>query len=348
MTCKPQRETFKTAITACGLAFSSVSAQEAAPPVIDESKEIPAGEEEAIHKPAPESIEDLVAVQRRVSQLMEKSMAATVGILSNGTGSGVIISEDGYIITAGHVSGDPNEEILVVMQDGKHLKAKSLGHMVFADAGLVKLEDDGPYPYVEMATAEESAPGDWCYVLGNPGGIDEERGLVLRIGRVIRREAKTMQTDCRLIGGDSGGPLYNMKGEVIGINSRIKPDIVGNYHVTIGVFKRYWEELRDGKLKLSTQEYIEKNGGYLGVATAMDARGVLITRVLKDSPAQKMGMRSGDIILSVDGEPIETTTDFTRAISGHAPEDTVSIETMQRGKKRTVEVELEPRPAKES
>jgi serine protease Do len=342
------RKVLKTTVTVCVFAISSAFTQETASITVDESKEIPAGEEEAIHKTAPESIEDLVAVQRRVSQLMEKSMAATVGILSNGTGSGVLISEDGYILTAGHVSGDPNEEILVVMHDGKHLKAKSLGHMVFADAGLVKLEDDGPFPYVDMATAEESAPGDWCYVLGNPGGIDEQRGLVLRIGRVIRREAKTMQTDCRLIGGDSGGPLFNMNGEVIGINSRIKPDIVGNYHVTIGVFKRYWEDLRDGKLKHSTQEYIEKNGGYLGVATAMDARGVLITRVLRNSPAQKMGMRSGDIVLSVDGKSIETTTGFTRAISGHAPEETVSIEIMQRGKKRTVEVELEPRPTKES
>lgn len=309
----------------------------------DEKKEVPAGDEESILKLAPESIEDLIAVQKRVSGQMEKSMAATVGILTNGSGSGVIISEDGYVLTAEHVSGKPGGEIIVVMADGRHLKAKALGS-AYADAGLVKIDEDGPFPFVEMGSPGGAKPGDWCYVIAHPGGIDADRGLVLRIGRVIYRESTTIQSDCRLIGGDSGGPLFNMNGEVIGINSRIKAELEGNYHVAIRQFKRFWEEMRAGKVKESAYVYIEKKGGYLGVMTARHAEGVLITRVFKGSPAQVSRLRPGDIITRVDGKDILGTADFSRAIGAHGAGETVALTYMRRGSEKEQEIKLDEIP----
>jgi len=335
----------------CALSNSAAQSNEllaAATPAtetFDEKKEVPAGDEDAILKLAPESIEDLIAVQKRVSDLLEKSMAATVGILTQGSGSGVIISKDGYVLTAGHVSMKPGSSCVVVMADGEHLKAKSLGK-TYMDAGLVKIDGDGPFPFVEMGTPGLSKPGDWCYVVAHPGGVDEERGLVVRIGRVIRRQSTTIQTDCRLIGGDSGGPLFNMDGEVIGINSRIKAELEGNYHVAIRLFKRHWEDMQAGKVKSTAYTYIEKKGGYLGVQTAAHARGVMVTRVFKGSPAQKRRVRPGDVIFKVNGKKVVTTPDFSRAIGALEAGETATLTFFRRNMETELKIELDEFPKK--
>ncbi len=300
---------------------------------------------EALAKQVPETIDDLLAIQSQLQQVLPHSLEATVGVLpSEGSGSGVIISEDGYVLTAGHVSGKPGTEVVIVMPDGRHLNAKSLGNIAFADAGLIKITDEGTYPYVEMGSPGETYPGDWCYALGHPGGIDEARGMVVRLGRIIRRQSETIQTDCRLVGGDSGGPLFDMEGRVIGINSRIKADIEGNYHVTIRMFKRYWEEMREGKMKTSKFTYRNPNRGYLGVATAGHARGVQITVVLKDSPAYFAKLRAGDIVIAVDGREVTTTEHFSQLVGEHEAGDTVRLTVEDFDETREVEITVGERP----
>ncbi|MEM9480776.1 MAG: trypsin-like peptidase domain-containing protein [Verrucomicrobiota bacterium] len=296
-------------------------------------------------KEFPESKADLVAIQKAMLDVLEQAKAATVGILSNGSGSGVIISPDGYVLTAGHVSGEPDADVTIVTTGGEHLEATSLGNIVFADAGLVKINGDGPFPYVEMGEPGEANPGDWCFVLGHPGGIDEDRGVVLRIGRVIRRRTTTIQTDCKLIGGDSGGPLFNMAGEVIGINSRISLGLDDNYHVTIRAFKRYWEKMRESQLVRVPRTYVVRNGGYLGVNKVAHARGVSLTVIVGDSPAEIAGLRSGDIITHVNSEPVEGTFDFSRKVGSKKPNEVVKFTFEREGEVQELMIELGTHPS---
>ncbi|MEM0896390.1 MAG: trypsin-like peptidase domain-containing protein [Verrucomicrobiota bacterium] len=314
-------------------------------PVLAEGKVEVEKHTHALEKDFPESKADLIAIQKTMLDVLDQAKAATVGIVSKGSGSGVIISPDGYVLTAGHVSGEPDADVTIVTTNGEHLEATSLGNIVFADAGLVKINGDGPFPYVEMGEPGQANPGDWCFVLGHPGGIDEDRGVVLRIGRVIRRRTTTIQTDCKLIGGDSGGPLFNMAGEVIGINSRISMGLDDNYHVTIRAFKRYWEKMRESQLVRIPRTYVVRNGGYLGVNKVAHARGVSLTVIVGDSPAEHAGLRSGDVITHVNDEPVEGTFDFSRKVGSRKPNEVVKFTFEREGDVQERMIELGTHPA---
>jgi len=327
------------ALAAAGTSFLAAPAAPAAENAPDEAARA------ALEKEVPESLDDLLAIQAQLQKVLPHCLEATVGVLpTEGSGSGVIISEDGYVLTAGHVSGKPGTDVIIVLPDGRHLKAKSLGNIAFADAGLIQITEPGTYPFVAMGSPTDTYPGDWCFALGHPGGIDEARGMVVRLGRVIRRQSETIQTDCRLVGGDSGGPLFDMEGRVIGINSRIKADIEGNYHVTIRMFKRYWEEMREGKLKTSKFAYRNPNRGMLGITTAAHARGVQITVVLKDSPARLANLKPGDIVIAVDGQEVTTTEHFSQLVGVHAAGEVVRLTVEQFDETREVEITLDERP----
>ena len=203
--------------------------------------------------------------QAQVLKVLDRAKAATVGVESDGSGSGVIISEDGYVLTAAHVSGKPGAELFIVLPDGTRVKARSLGNKAFADAGLIKILEGGAYPTAEMAEPGGSMPGDWCFSLGHPGGFDEDRGVVLRVGRIIRRRTDTIQSDCKLLGGDSGGPLFDLQGRVIGIHSRIGASEDENFHVTVRAFHRDWEKMVAGEYMQEKEPSVIRKGGFLGI-----------------------------------------------------------------------------------
>ena len=172
----------------------------------------------------PRTITDLLGIQRQVKRILPSAKQATVAILGEGAGTGVIVSPDGLVLTAGHVIGKPGSRLKVILSDGTIVRAKALGTVRFADAGMVRLPK-GHYPYVRMATDEVPGMGSWCVALGHPGGPDKKRGPVTRIGRLISQNRHTIRTDCKLIGGDSGGPLLNIRGDIIGIQSRISRSV---------------------------------------------------------------------------------------------------------------------------
>ena len=146
--------------------------------------------------------------------------------------------------------------------------------------------------------------GDWIFAIGHPGGFDKDRGLVLRVGRVIHRSTDTIQTDCKLIGGDSGGPLFDMYGKVVGIHSRVSMKNEQNYHVTVRAFKRDWERMLKGSVVSIDESFakIERKGGFLGIKRVSHPKGVLVTGVIGNSPAAKAKLRAGDIITHIDGK----------------------------------------------
>jgi serine protease Do len=130
-------------------------------------------------------------------------------------------------------AGSPNRRITCRLPNGKRVGAKTLGNFDFMDAGMVQLEGGAHGHTVPLDLAERRDAGDWCFALGHPGGFDLDRGVVLRVGMVIHALSGFMRTDCKLLRGDSGGPLFNLKGEVIGIHSRIGEPLDDNYHAPI-------------------------------------------------------------------------------------------------------------------
>ncbi|MCE9548017.1 MAG: serine protease, partial [Planctomycetia bacterium] len=177
----------------------------------------------------PQNKEELKAMQERLRQLAAKVIPVTVGIrLPSGMGSGVIISEDGYVLTAGHVSNRPGRDIKVILPDGRQVSARTLGANYGIDSGLVKITEPGKWPHAELGDSSRLKLGQWCLVTGHPGGFDKGRTAPLRVGRILELSPGTIVTDCTLVGGDSGGPLFDADGHVIGINSRIGNELYAN------------------------------------------------------------------------------------------------------------------------
>lgn len=155
-----------------------------------------------------ESIDSLRDKQVKIRKVVEQSMPATVVVTDGiGSGSGVIVSEEGLVLTAAHVLLTGGPELRVIFADGRTVKATALGTNLDVDAGMLKLDEPGPWPFVPMAEAGVAEPGDWCVVLGHPGGYQLGRTPPVRVGRILADDPTVVLTDCALIGGDSGGPL---------------------------------------------------------------------------------------------------------------------------------------------
>ena len=298
----------------------------------------------AVSANTEDAIQELIGIQERVQKVLPDVRKATVGILApDGTGSGVVVSQDGLVLTAGHVSGKPGQDLIVVFEDGRKARAKSLGRTALSDAGMLKIEGDETWPTVELAGKKENVSvGDWVFALGHPGGLDSERGTVFRYGKIIRIQKDTLQSDCKLQGGDSGGPLFNLRGKVVGIHSRIWRPMDHNFHVSLNAFQDNWDKMIQGKVIKGPNG---EGGGFLGAgATTNDDGGVLVEQIIPGSAAEEYGLKLGDVIQKIAGKKIESTEEFSKTLRGMEAGDEVEIE-VKRGKKLiTLEIMLGRRP----
>jgi len=159
----------------------------------------------------PESVDDLKALQEQVKKVVAKCRQTTVGIfVGNSAGSGVIIKKDDgfYVLTAGHVSGNADRDCQLVLASGRRVKGKTLGANNGIDSGLIKIVDKGTFDCAEAGKSKTLKPGQWVVSIGHPGGFQQGRTPVVRVGRILKVDGNTVQTDCTLVGGDSGGPLF--------------------------------------------------------------------------------------------------------------------------------------------
>jgi len=295
-------------------------------------------EPHAWEKLTPENICDLADIQVKLQELVPLTSKALVALeTEDGAGSGVIISPDGLILSAAHVIGRTGVEMDVRLLDGSRAKAVSLGGSEISDAGMLQIQGEGPWPHAEIAEMKSSNVGDWCFGLGHPGGFDMERGMVVRIGRIIKKQDETMQTDSRLLGGDSGGPLFSFDGRVIAIHSRISKEPDQNFHVPIESFHANWDFFRNQDLL--TFEEIEQ-GGFLGVACEESNQGLIIRSVLPDTPAESAGFLENDIILKIDTQAVRNREKLTILISTKKPEDEVMIEYQRDKSVATLKLKL--------
>ena len=263
-------------------------------------------------KTAPTGTEDARAIQSALQATLPRSLKALVCIeIDGGSGSGVIVSANGLILSAAHVVMSPGRRLDVVLADGKRVKAETLGLVPESDAGMARILDAGTYDYVPIGSYADLKLGHWCYVLGHSGGWDEKRGPVVRIGRIIRMKDGTMQTDCKLIGGDSGGPIFDMYGRLIGINSRVGTNVEESLHCPSNVYLDGDMQMRRG-LVLG-----QEKPAFLGVTTVEnDADGVKVSKLLKDGPGERDGLKVGDVILAAGGTAIQNKAAFSTALGG--------------------------------
>lgn len=284
-------------------------------------------------------------LQQQVQTLLPKVRPAVVAILTgDGTASGVIMSEDGLVLTAAHVAERPGRELQVILEDGSVISATTLGLDKTTDAAIMQLnEGNRKWPHVEVSRQViQAQPGEWCFALGHPGGFDEQRGVVLRVGRIVKQTANSLQTDCVLMGGDSGGPLFNLKGEVIGIHSLIWEGRDENMHVSMAPFLRSWDDMKSSRV---IRTWGIGSGGYLGISTDVNEKGELeVLDVFADSPSEKAGLKSGDLILALNGEAITGLPQFTQAVRIRAAGEEIKLRLRNLDAEREVTVKLGARP----
>ena len=196
----------------------------------------------------PTEPEDLKLVQQKVKEVARKNMNLVVAVTDGiGYGSGVIVSEDGLVLTAGHVLLTGGTDFRVIFPDGREAKAEPWGRNLNVDAGMVRILEEGPWDHAEMGTLATLRKGDWCVCLGHSGGYELGRRPPVRAGRIIDFEPDQLVTDCVLIGGDSGGPLFDLEGRVVGIHSSIGGSIAENRHVSIATFRKHWDRMISGE-----------------------------------------------------------------------------------------------------
>ena len=289
-------------------------------------------------KECPENYEDLLRIEVQIQKHLSKTKSAVVSLeTEDGAGSGVIVSAEGLVLTAAHVIGDRGKKITAILSTGKRVSAVSLGGSVFSDAGMLKIESKAVLPFVDLAKVKNSSLGNWCYALGHPNGFDTTRGQVLRLGRIIGKQDETMQTDCRLLGGDSGGPLFNLNGEVIAIHSRISQQADENFHIPIETFVSNWDFFMTDEF-YNAQKLEE--GGFLGVASSLAPEGLTILGIVEGSAAEKFGLLEGDILKSLDGEPLDSREKLAILVSNKSPKDPVVLELSRSGRLLTFRVPL--------
>lgn len=284
---------------------------------------------------SPANADDLRLIQKQLQQVIARALPATVAVEIRGAaGSGVIVNKQGIVLTAAHVVGRAGRRAWVQLPDGRRLPGRSLGANHDVDAGMIKLDDPpADLPFVPMADVRELQPGEWVVTIGQPGGIVEDRAPPVRFGRVLFRGDGILCTDCKLVGGDSGGPLFNMRGEVVGIHSSIGPMVTHNFHVPIASFRDDWSRLAGGEVWGGRYEGRPdgRERALLGVSGHSQEGRCVITQVFPGMPAETAGVAVGDVIRAVDGREIGTFEELAKSVYVKQPGDTMELSVERAG-----------------
>jgi serine protease Do len=266
-----------------------------------------------------------------------------------GLGSGFIIDPSGYIVTNNHVVGDAIE-IMVTLDDGSELEAELIGRDRRTDLALLKVEADEPLPAVGFGDSDGIRVGDWVMAVGNPFGfggtvtvgVVSARGRDLRGGTLV----DFLQVDAPINRGNSGGPTFNLDGEVIGINTAIFSPNGGNvgigFAIPANTAKRIIDDLKDdgqvsrGWLGVRIQPVTDEIAEGFGLE---EAKGALVAKVEADSPAAEAGLKAGDVILEWNGTQVERFKDLSRAVAETRAGKEVEVVLWRGGREETVMVE---------
>jgi serine protease Do len=301
---------------------------------------------EVLAKPYPDGPDDLRVIQQQVERVLESALPATVGVeMDDWSGSGVVVSAEGLVLTAGHVVGQPDQQAEFIFPDGTRAEGKMLGINRELDCGMMQItKPAGPWPFLQPAEAGTLKPGDWVIATGQPSGYQRGRTPPVRLGRVLCQDEDAINTDCTLVAGDSGGPLVDMQGRLVGIHSRIGELVTSNLHVPIGAYHNDWYRLLAGDMWGGPLDAIGPTEdmplfGLAGAESEADG-GFRVTQVFPGYPAARAGVQPGDIILSFDRQPVRTFPVLGRLLGAKRPGERVELELMRGDQTMTVRVML--------
>ena len=266
---------------------------------------------------------------------------------TGGMGSGFILSADGYVLTNAHVIAEA-EEMIVTLGDRREFKARVVGADARTDVALLKIEAKG-LPFVRLGRAEALKVGEWVLAIGSPFGLESTvtAGIVSAKGRHLPDESYVpfIQTDAAVNPGNSGGPLFNLQGEVVGINSQIYSRSGGfmgiSFAIPIDVAMSVAEQLKkDGKVSRSRigvaiQPLSQELAASFGLQSTA---GTLISSVEKGGPAERAGLKSGDVVLSLGGVALKDSDDLPRQLGSIRPGSKVELEIWRNRKAQKLSV----------
>jgi serine protease Do len=273
---------------------------------------------------------------------------------AQGIGSGFIISEDGYVLTNAHVVAD-SDEVTVRLADAREFKGKIIGVDARTDIALLKVKASG-LPTVTLGNSEQLKVGEWVAAIGSPFGFANTitAGIVSAKGRSLPDESFVpfIQTDVAVNPGNSGGPLLNLRGEVVGINSAIYSRTGGYMGVSFAI---------PIEVALDVSKQLQATGkvtrGRLGVQIQAltselaksfrlpDTKGVLVASVESKSPAEKAGLQTGDVILAFEGKPVTSAIELPRIVAATKPGTTVTLDVWRNGARRQIKATLAEFPS---
>ena len=278
-------------------------------------------------------------------------------------GSGFIISSDGYVVTNNHVVSPTGrgtvEEITVTMPDGTEYNAELIGNDTASDLAVLKISRREAFPFVKFGDSTQARPGDWVVAIGNPFGLGGTvtSGIVSAIQRNTGSGTaydRYIQTDASINRGNSGGPLFDMEGNVIGINNAIFSPSGGSVGIGFAIPADIAAPIVD---QLRRGQAIER--GYLGVNIApvdddMAAslglsrnRGEMIQNVQPDGPAERAGLRAGDIVVKVNNQDVTPEQTLSYLVANVAPGQTIPVDIIRDGQQRRLNVAVTKRPSDE-
>lgn len=270
---------------------------------------------------------------------------------SIGQGSGFIISDDGYIMTNNHVVGDA-DKVTVRLLDGREFTAKTIGTDPPTDVALIKIEADGKLPFLKLGNSDKMEVGDWVLAFGNPFGLSHTltAGIVSAKGRSgigLTDYENFIQTDAAINPGNSGGPLVNLDSEVIGMNTAIFSRSGGymgiGFAIPINMAKNIREQLVEhgsvtrGRLGVYIQDITQD------LAESFDLKqseGILVAQVIDGSPAEKGGLKQGDVILKLNDKSVDNVAKFRNGIAMTRPGTEIKLTVLRNGKEKMIEITI--------
>ncbi|WP_045216273.1 DegQ family serine endoprotease [Desulfonatronovibrio magnus] len=265
-------------------------------------------------------------------------------------GSGFIISKDGFIVTNNHVieNADQIKATFQIGSSERSFDAEVIGTDPETDLALLKIEADIDLPVLSFGDSDQTRVGEWVLAIGNPFGLNHTvtAGIISAKGRIIGAGPydNFIQTDASINPGNSGGPLINLDGEVVGINTAIVASGQGiGFAIPSTMAEDIIEQLKTGEsvrrgwLGVTIQNMDDNTAKALGLD---DSRGALVAGVTRNDPADKAGIEAGDVILYINDQPVDSSSDLTRTIGGIAPGSEASITIWRNGEKKDVMVTL--------
>jgi S1-C subfamily serine protease len=254
-------------------------------------------------------------------------------------GSGIIIRSDGYVITMAHVIRTMGNRIVVTLSDKRSFDAKVVGRDSFTDLALLKIDADN-LPVARFGTSANLRPGDWAIAVGSPLGYDHTvtLGIISAVGRSLadlNSHVDLIQTDAAINQGNSGGPLLNIHGEVVGVNDAVRSGAQNiSFAVPVDVVRSIADELlAHGSIKRPyVGIFMDDLDHYMAERmNSASTRGVIVTHVLPGGPCEKAGVGQGDIILSVDGHKVETAKEFRDILKDCTPGEVIEFVLSRKG-----------------